>query len=66
MKNITYAEWLEQHLEELVWVIKMAHKGIRRTPNAGNDPAHVLLPLLECDVEEAWEKHILIDDTMPE
>lgn len=66
MKDISYTEWVEQHMEELAWIIKMAHKGIRRTPDAGNDPANVFLHMLECDVEEAWEKHILIDDTMPE
>ena len=55
-REITYKQWIEQHVDDLTWIVKMAYNGIHVTPDAGNHPANLVLYMLQCDVDEALQK----------
>ncbi len=54
--EITYEQWIEQHANDLAWIVEMAYNGIRVTPDAGNHPANLVLHMLNCDVDRALQK----------
>ena len=54
--EITYKQWIEQHANDLAWIVEMAYNGIHVTPDAGNHPSNLVLYMLACDVDSALQK----------